>query len=95
MIVVKIYESKPLDETSGLDKLIASVIPKLVETYSFKEEDRDAVQDLFAAYEPDKYMIVVKYKEPSELGRKWLEFSTMYGNLSNPSSVLENIVGKA
>jgi hypothetical protein len=95
MIVVKIYESKPLDSGSGLDSLIASAIPKLIETYSFKNEDRDAIQDLFVAYEPEKYMIVVKYNDPSELGRKWLEFSTMYGTVSNPSSILEYIVGQA
>ena len=64
-------------------------------TYSFKNEDRDAIQDLFVAYEPEKYMIVVKYGDPSELGRKWLEFSTMYGTVSNHSSILEYIVGQA
>ena len=95
MIVVKIYKSNPLDSGSGLDSLIASAIPKLIETYSFKNEDRDAIRDLFVAYEPEKYMIVVKYSEPSELGRKWLEFSTMYGTVSNPSSILEYIVGQA
>lgn len=94
MVVVKVFESTPIP---GLDSLMSSSIsvPKLIETYSFKEEDKAAVQDLFSIYDPDKYMIVVKYREPAEIGKKWLEFSTMIGGLSGTSSILEYIVGEA
>lgn len=100
MITVKVYEHKsvPMSFKSENDEAytFSYDIPKIVETYSFKEEDRAAIQDLFSIYDPDKYMIVVKYKEPSEFGQKWLEFSTMYGGLSSlTGDILDYIVGKA
>jgi len=94
MISVKVFETSPV-EGKGLESLIASVVPKLVETYSFKEDDRAAIQDLFSIYDKEKYMIVVKYREPSELGQKWMEFSMMYGGLASQSNVLDYIIGKA
>ena len=50
MISVKVFETSPV-EGKGLESLIASVVPKLVETYSFKEDDRAAIQDLFSIYD--------------------------------------------
>jgi hypothetical protein len=96
MIMVKVYKASPIDIDSGIEDLLSAALPKLVETYSFKEEDRAAVDELFSVYDPDEFMIVVKYREPSFLGQKWLEFSTMYGGLSgNTGNVLDYIIGKA
>jgi len=96
MIMVKIYKAIPIDLDSGIEELLSAALPRLVETYSFEEEDRGAVDDLFSMYDPDEFMIVVKYREPSFFGQKWLEFSTMYGGLSTTgTNALDYIVGKA